>query len=341
MVRLGKAALLVLGAVALAGKTAHAEERPDIPVRVSVELHEGCPQKPTLLGRLHARLPRVREAEDGEPAIGVEVRVERRNGVSNGTVALVGEGERTERSASSPSCERVLTALAIMAAVGLDEGLKPLPPAPAPAPSSDVREAESPAAESEPPEPTPRPPAPAKVVTPSPRRRPHVGLAIGSSHELSANRAAIVMPGVFAQIAFPGRLEPFLRLGFARSFRDDVDSVRGRAGLVWTEGTVAGCGDLFRTATLGGGLCLNAEAGALQAIVSEPLPSRGRTRPWFSVGASARLAWRPLAALSFEIVGGARVPLVRNQLFFEPLSLVYEAPAVVPFVGTAVVAHLP
>ena len=56
---------------------------------------------------------------------------------------------------------------------------------------------------------------------------------------------------------------------------------------------------------------------------------------------AARVAWRPLRALSFEIIAGARVPLIRNELFFEPLTLVYEAPFVVPFVGTAVLAHLP
>ncbi|AKU97339.1 hypothetical protein AKJ09_04003 [Labilithrix luteola] len=292
-----------------------------------------------MLQRLHARLSRIREAEEGEAAIGVEVRVERRDGVSHGTVALVGEDERTERTASSPSCERVLTALAIMAAVGLDEGIAPVPAA-----SPDAGPAEGPAVEPEPPPvaPSPRPSGLTKTATPpSPRHATHVGVAIGTSFEISANRAAIVMPGVFAQLVFPVRFEPLLRLGFARSFRDEVASARGSAGLAWTEATVAGCGDLFGNATIHAGPCVNAEGGVLQAIVNEPLPSRGRTRPWFSAGASARLAWRPLSALSFEIVGGVRVPLIRNELFFEPLSLVYEAPAVVPFVGTAVAAHLP
>lgn len=293
-----------------------------------------------MLARVRARLARAREAVDGEPAIEVEVRVERRDGVSRGTVALIGEDERTERMASSPSCERVLTALAIMAAVGLDEGMAP---APAPAPDESVTELPAPAGEPPPIMPTPSTgSAPANIAIPRARRRaPHVGVSLGSSLDFSANRAAIVTPGVFAQLAFSGRFEPLLRLGFARSFRDEVVSVRGSAGLVWTEGTVAGCGGLLRHSTLRAGLCLNAEAGTLQAIVNEPLPSRGRTRPWISAGASARLAWRPLSALSFEIVGGARVPLLRNQLFFEPLSLVYEAPAVIPFAGMAVVAHLP
>jgi len=36
-----------------------------------------------------------------------------------------------------------------------------------------------------------------------------------------------------------------------------------------------------------------------------------------------------------------RAPLIRNELLFEPATLVYEAPRVVPFLGGALVGHLP
>jgi hypothetical protein len=358
-VRLGKprganiariCAFLAVTAFAGASETARAEGRPDIPVRVTEDLHEGCPRSPTMLVRVRARLARVRPAAEGEPAVDVDVRVERRDGLSLGTVALVGEGERAERTASSASCERVLAALAVMAAIGLDEGdvpVSPAPaPAPAPAPGASATVPTAPAAELPPVAPLPRTgsqPKTAPEPAPAPRvpRPLHFGVAVGTSLEASANRGAVLTPAVFGQIAFPLRFEPFLRLGFAQSFREKAVSALGSASLEWTEATVAGCGDLVRHATLRAGPCVNAEAGALEAVVVEPLPSRGRSRLWLSAGASARVAWRPLRALSFEVAFGARVPLIRNQLFFEPLTLVYEAPFVVPFVGTAVLAHLP
>lgn len=303
-----------------------------------------------MLGRVRARLPRVRQAVEGEPAVDVDVRVERRDGVSHGTVALVGGGERAERTASSASCERVLAALAVMAAIGLDERDVPVSPAPAPSPPpAPDEDATVPApTEGEPPLVAPLPrtgagpkTAPERAAPPALPRPPHFGVAVGTSFEASANRAAVFTPAVFGQLVFPLRFEPSLRLGFARSFRQDAVSARGSAGLDWTVATIAGCGDLVRHAALSAGPCVNAEAGALEAVVVDPLPSRGRTRLWLSAGASARVAWRPLRALSFEVAVGARVPLIRNQLFFEPLTLVYEAPFVVPFVGTAVLAHLP
>ena len=343
-------AFLTVTALVGASETARAEDRPDIPVRVTEEVHEGCPRSPTMLGRVRARLARVRPAAEGEPAIDIDVRVERRDGVSHGTVALVGGGERAERTASSASCERVLAALAVMAAIGLDERHVPESPAPAPSPPPAPDESATVPAPpaGEPPLIAPSPRAGARPKTapehaapPTPPRPTHFGVAMGTSLEASANRAAVVTPAVFGQIVLPLRFEPFLRLGFARSFQQKAVSARGIAALAWTEATIAGCGDLVRHATLRAGPCVNAEAGALEADVVEPLPARGRSRLWLSAGASARVAWRPLRALSFEIIAGARVPLIRNELFFEPLTLVYEAPFVVPFVGTAVLAHLP
>ncbi len=345
-------AFLAVTALVGASETARAEERPDIPVHVTEELHEGCPRSPTMLGRVRMRLARVRPAAEGEPAIDIDVRVERRAGVSHGTVALIGGGERAERTASSASCERVLAALAVMAAIGLDERHVPVSPAPAPSPPPAPAPDEA-AIVPEPPAgarplvaPSPRAGArpktvPEHAVPPTPPRVPHFGVAMGTSLEASANRAAVVTPAVFGQIVLPFRFEPILRLGLARSFQQKAVSARGSAGLAWTEATIAACGDLVRRATLRAGPCVNAEAGALEAVVVEPLPSRGRSRLWLSAGASARVAWRPLRALSFEIAVGARAPLIRNELFFEPLTLVYEAPFVVPFVGTAVLAHLP
>lgn len=171
--------------------------------------------------------------------------------------------------------------------------------------------------------------------------RPRIGIALGTSVDVSANRSLAVMPGLFGQVGFPGRFAPLVRVGIRRSFRADTVSRFGTVGLQWNEVALTGCGDLVRHPTLRVGPCLNAEGGILEAIVIEPLPSRTRAAVWLSAGAAARISWRPLRAMSFELLGGVRAPLIRNELLFVPASLVYEAPRVVPFLGGALVGHLP
>ena len=340
-------ALAVFAAFTSASRLVSASETAPIAVRITEDVHDACPKRPTTFERLRARLPHVREAAEGEPAVDVAVRVERRGGTSHGTITLVAAGERAERTASAASCDRVLAALAVMAAIGLEGGDVPMPSAPAEAPAARSPLPEAPAATSPlpkaPVQPS-RPPRPALSRPPpgeSPEPRARIGLALGTSVELSANRALVVMPGLFGQVGFPGRFAPLVRVGVRRSFRGETVSRFGTVGLQWNEVALTGCGDLVRQPTLRVGPCLNAEGGILEAIVIEPLPSRARTTAWLSAGAAARISWRPLRAMSFELLGGVRAPLIRNELLFEPATLVYAAPRVVPFLGGAVVGHLP
>ncbi|MBX3258141.1 MAG: hypothetical protein KF782_00365 [Labilithrix sp.] len=340
MVDRPRAIVLLLAALASAPSAASASESAPIAVRITEDVHEGCPREPTMLERIRARLPRVREAAEGEPAVDVGVTVARRGGTSHGTISLVSAGERAEREASSASCDRVLVALAVMAAIGLDAGELP-----APAEESDEA-APSSGTDDAAPAPAP-PPRPSRRATPrpsprpAPAPRPRVSVALGTSAEVSANRSLVVTPGLFGQLGFPGRFAPVVRAGVRRSFRADRVSPFGTVGLRWSEVAVAGCGDVVQRPTMRLGPCLNAEGGVLEAVVIEPLPSRVRSAAWVSAGASARLSWRPLQAMSFELLGGVRAPLIRNQLLFEPAALVYEAPLVVPFVGASVLGHWP
>ncbi|MDF2697557.1 MAG: hypothetical protein K0S65_5940, partial [Labilithrix sp.] len=216
-----------------------------------------------MLARLRARLPRVHEAAEGEPAVDVEVRVEQRGGTSHGTIALVAAGERAERAASSASCDRVLAALAVMAAIGLEGGDVPTPSAPS-APA-EGREETTPMPEA-PPQPSrpPRTPPPRQPPRRAPEPRPRIGIALGTSMEVSANRSLVVTPGLFGQVGFPGRFAPLVRVGIRRSFREDAVSPFGTVGVQWNEVALAGCGDLVQQPTLRAGPCLNAEGGVLE-----------------------------------------------------------------------------
>lgn len=327
--------------VASVSRLATASEAEPIPVRLHEELPASCPREPSTLERLQARLPRVREAGEGERAVDIEVRVDAVGSSNHGTITLVSGGERAQREASSTSCEKVLVALAVMAAIGLDGGevkVAETPKAAAP----DEAKGEGASEPQGAPAPT-RPRRRRSKVSPKPASdpAPRFGFALGSGIQGSVNRGIVTIPGVFAQIEFPLRLAPILRVGFGRSFRNDSASARGTVGAQWDVATADACADVATVGRFRVGPCLNVEAGALKAIVIEPLPARIRWAAWSSAGGSARITWKPLSAWSLELLGGVKVPLVRNQLLFEPAILVYQAPAVVPFVGLAAVAHLP
>lgn len=297
-----------------------------------------------MLARLEAHLgaDRVERARPGRPATELDIRIERRSEVSHGTLTLVVGGASVARTASSRSCGDVVAALAMMAAIAIGEEEAALVPAPDPPerPSSAV----APAAKVPERPRTPKRRKPEKPPSHAPPRPDRIAPAVGAGVEINGNRGAVAMAKWIAQIGFPRlALKPSLVLALARSTREQMSSSRGAIAVRWSEISLAGCADVVRTGALHFGPCVNVNAGSLEATVIAPLPARDFSYLWLSAGASVKISWRLLTALSVEMTGGARAPLVRNELFFEPdkSMVVYRAPLIVPFVATGFVAHLP
>ena len=335
--------MAVVLAMAFGAKESSAAEPLPVAVRISESLHDGCPTTPGMRERLEAHLGHIREAGADEPAIDLAVRVERRDAVSDGTIVLSFAGVSVHRNASSTSCEDVVAALSMMAAIAIGEEAERL--------SSHPSEEPSVAATTEPPAPASAPGArrPARRVAPppvSPRTVPprkRVAAGLGAGVELNGNRNAVLMGTWFTQLAFAAPLDPTLRVGVARSMREAISSSRGVVAIRWSELTLAGCADLLREQELRVGPCFNAELGHLEASVVVPRPVVEASYLWLSLGGSARIAWRPLPLFSVEMMVGARAPVLRKELFFEPYAepVAYRAPAISPFMGLGFVAQLP
>lgn len=330
-------------ATALVARTASAVEPLPVAVRISESLHEGCPTTPGMAARLEGHLAHIREARPDEPAIDLAVRVERRGALSHGTLVLSFSGVSVHRDASSTSCEDVVGALSMMAAIAIGEEAERLashgpeepevvgsaePPAPARADETSARTVPRPR----------RRAAPPPVV---PRKR--VSASLGAGFEVNGNRNAVLMGTWFAQLALAAPLDPTFRVGVARSMREPIASSRGVVAIRWSELTAAGCVDLLRERQLRVGPCFNAEVGLLEATVVVPRPAVDASYLWLSLGGAGRIAWRPLPALSVEMLLGARAPVLRKELFFEPYAepVAYRAPALSPFIGLGFIAHLP
>ncbi|WP_146648438.1 hypothetical protein [Labilithrix luteola] len=304
-------------------------EQVPIVVRTVEHLHARCPTSPPLLERLTARLDRVREARPGEPAVRVEIRVEEHGDLSSGKLTLGVGAERAEREASSPSCEEVIAALAVMAAIGLDENVPPVEePPPSPPPPTVAMQ---PSAGKAPPR------AP---VAAEPPRAAVMTVSLGTGVQSSTNRALVVMPTLFGEIGWRTAVAPSLRIGVGRSFSHTFSTSRGGASVQWTEAIVDACSEFLRGGDFHGGVCATGEVGQLRAEVEPPLHFPAQSRWWVTAGASARVAWQFHPRLSLEVSGGARMPIVADRLFFEPNTEVYDAPAIIGFFGAAFVARL-
>ncbi len=322
-----------------------------VAVRISESSHAACPKKPGLRERLEAHLGHIRAPAEGEAAIDVAISIKRQESLSVGTLTLSAAGVSVQREASSPSCEDVIAALTVMAAISIGEQAERLSHEPAEqvnAPPSGERpsgEPPSPAARSDT-RPPPPPPSPLPSVgTPSDRAGPskRVAVSFGSGVEVNGNRGAVLLGTWFAEVRFPVPFDPTVRLGLARSTREVASIPRGAIAIRWVELTWATCADLYRDQRFRVGPCLNGELGRLEASVVRPLPARDIPSDWISVGGSARMSWRLLPPLSIEMMVGARAPLLRRELFFEPFRqpLAYQAPSVAPFAEIGFVAHLP
>lgn len=347
------AASIVCAAAFGAGVSSAKEPLP-VAVRVSESSHAGCPKKPGLRERLEAHLGHIRTPAEGEPAIDVAISIKRQESLSVGTLTLSAAGASVQREASSTSCEDVIAALTVMAAISIGEQAERLSHEPSEqvsAPPSGEPPSPSRPSDTRPPRP---PPSPASVGTtqlPAPRPPPsdgarpskRVAVSLGSGVEVNGNRGAVLLGTWFAEVSFPVPFDPTVRLGLARSTREVASIPRGAIAIRWVELTWATCADLYRDQRFRVGPCLNGELGRLEASVVRPLPARDIPSDWISVGGSARMSWRLLPSFSIEMMVGARAPLLRRELFFEPFRqpLAYQAPSVAPFAEIGLVAHLP
>jgi hypothetical protein len=338
----------VVLAMALGATESSAAEPLPVAVRISESLHEGCPTTPGMRERLESHLGHLRQAGPGEPAIDLAVGVERRAGVSRGTLTLSFAGVSVHRNASSTSCEDVIGALSMMAAIAIGEEAERFTSDVTEQPSVEVT-TELPASASTSPSSAKAAPPRVQGVSPRPGVPPRgahgkrLAAAVGAGFEINGNRGAVLVATWFAQLTLPAPFDPALRVGVARSSREAVSSPRGVVAIRWSELTLAGCADLLRERGFRVGPCLNVELGRLEASVVVPRPTLDVSYLWLSLGASAKVAWRPLPRFSVEMMVGVRSPVMRKELFFEPYGdpVAYRAPAISPFMGIGFVAHLP
>jgi hypothetical protein len=351
LLRAGSTALVLLH-LPVAG-----EARETAPVRFEYLAPPGCPNRQAVLDAIEARNARLRLAEGEEPARLLRIHLEGAGSSFHGELQVSEtDGSTMQREVEGPTCDAVVSALALVAAISVDplprSGAPDVPAAPltAPAPVS----ASAPAAGPPAPPPTaalagptvrsdpralipvaPQEKHPARAPREEPFVRSRVRVGLGISGELLGFSApnAVFAPAAAVELAVDraGMLAPSFRVGFARAEGGSVQGGAGSASFTWLLGRGEACPLRIRlVATLALRPCVALDAGAITSDVSGLSGTLNPSRAWLDLTAEARLEWRVLQNLSINVDGGFLVPLVRDSFVFEPSSLgkEYETPEV-------------
>jgi hypothetical protein len=372
---------LLLAPLTVSATGAAAEQPRAEPVRVDIQAPSDCADGILFLDEVRSRTPLVRAAVEGEPARVFRVTVTRDGAVARGTL-VVQEGDHasTPRRVLGASCEEVVQALALVAALAVDplasmvprlQGEKPAtpgttaPPALSPAVPSTAAPPALPVA-------APRPNdsriadesrQPQTTRRAAPPERPRAG-AIGSTKPsrgavgarrwawtagalfdvIGAEDIPVVGASVFGQLEWQDEtvLSPSVRLGAAGFGGRSIPKGPGDGRFEWWTGQLDVCPV---RALLSEGIvarpCVAAETGVLAARGGGVPNAQSPLVPWTSVGGLALLEWRFSPLFTLEAYGGVRAPVTRQTFLFSPGFAVYKVPWAFLVAGTGVGLHFP
>jgi hypothetical protein len=285
------------------GGAAEAAENETEALHVHFERDEAlapsCPGAPRFLELLRAQRPRLILAPEAAPARTFDVHIRKEGSEIGGELTIIElDGTRSVRAVQAPSCTALVSALAVVAAIAMDEP----PPAPAheeppePAPSSKEPLVKRPIGPIAVPVAVGKPsPTPAR-----PTRRLAAGFGLGSELVLGALPRATTGYRGYAELERP--LHDFmigarLSFAFARAPLPDTQKLDIFVQ-IWTARLEA-CGghDLIRNVSFEG--CLGPTLGAYHSYSTHVLNARDDVRPWFTLDAGARLRWHPAGSAFF------------------------------------------
>jgi hypothetical protein len=239
----------------------------------------------------------------------------------------------TERAVHAPSCDELVTALAVIAAMVIDPMTAKTGAIDA---GSGRADAAADAAEPSvadaggPPPITPPEPPPVTPPEPPPRTEPREGweMSVGAGGGAIGGSAPTLLFSVpvFFEVSRNGAsvVAPALRIRFERTATAASES----GAFVRTGGSVDLCPIALLARSLRAQPCARVELAGLSASGREVEPIRSDLRPWFALGPLARVRLELGSPLFLELEGALLVAVVRDRFFVEPGTLVYRAPLV-------------
>ncbi len=320
------------GAAALAAAATIRGVRADdfVPVQLEYEGPSVCPDGAAFTREVLARAPRARAAGPAERARALIARVKPGGGHGYDGVLIVRDtgGTTTERAVHAPSCDELVTALAVIAAMVIDPMTAKTGAIDAGSALADATtDGAEPADAGVAPEPVPVP-APAPEPAPEPVRREAWEISAGAGVGVIGGSAPTLFFSVpvFFEVSRNGAglVDPAFRMRFERTATAASES----GAFTRTGGSVDFCPIALRARSLRAQPCARVELAALAVSGRKVEPIRSNLRPWFTLGPVARVRLELGSPVFVELEGALLLALVRDRFFVEPGTLIYRAPLV-------------
>ncbi len=301
---------LLCAGICASTRHALAAPPPGQPFRLEYWAHGSCPDAAEFAREIRSRAPRLRPAEGDEAALGFYAELDDRSGYATGRLtARSPDGREVTRTVRGPTCDDVVTALALIAALAAD----PVQPVEVPAASEPTKRKRA-----------PRTPESDEPLTETPYRafdeptlaEPTERWTYGIGGGLEFNSAIAPSPSYGLSVAFeaeaPGGspVRALWSLSAIRAASASTQTAGGTASFSWFAFRLDGCPVRWPELTpLFLRPCAFFDAGALQGNVE----GGSSTRTWVSAGAFGRIEALVAEVISFQLDGGVVAPLKAND----------------------------
>jgi hypothetical protein len=307
--------------VLLSAKPAAAEGRP---FRIAYQAPAECPAVDAMKSRIVASSARARLADPIEPAVDLGVSIVAESGGFMGYLRVrTVEGNETRRAVPAATCEEVVSALSLIAAIVVDPDavLPPETPPEAPSPSA-TEAAPAPAATHE--ETRPALPAePAEVVErhrPAPRYWFVVAGEVGALGAIAPDLAVDAAVSVGFIDTGPSLFAPSVRLSARGAWSPDSNfgSGEGTASFRRLGGRLSGCPLRVSAGPIGLRPCGFIELGSLHASSQSPVEPSSPTVLWGAAGVLGRGEMLLFDRLVLGLDLGALFPFWHSDFYYLP-----------------------
>ena len=299
---------------------ARAEPGPALVVSLDDRAPGGCPDAASFRRQVSGRTARVQFADARAVAeLSWTVVIQQAAGGTRGALSVSGgELGKLERKVDAESCDQVVTALALVAALSVDpEASLSAPPQPPP-----------PALVEKPP-----PPAP----PPEPRTRVRVSLGLALTVRSGLGQQLSWAPRPFVGISFRSAGGHTWGLGLsAMQVHGDAAAPVGQADFTWSLGRLEAFPVRWGGASLRFEPALFVEAGQVRAQGVAVTPAAEVRRPALLLGALGRLSVLAFDLLLVQLEGGPAFPVVRDRFYLQENTTVFRAPPVAGFAAVGV-----
>ncbi|HVY30620.1 MAG TPA: hypothetical protein VHB79_28870 [Polyangiaceae bacterium] len=334
---MARAVAWLLGCFAFALPALARAEGATIPVRLELQGPLGCASPRELLDALQRRNGRARLAAGDEPAVLLQMSVTPAAHGLHGLLEVQSlDGVRSSRWVDGDSCQAVIEALSLSAALALQQGAgerASAAPAASPAPSSLPAPASN--------------PEPVADLPGAGSSRARRAAPLRCEAGAQASLAQMVTPhlstggGVLGRARLERGPEPSLSLMLSYSQNELFESSR-HVGMHLTGLALSACpARLALASRVHVEPCAIGYGARLQAFGRDLAEAESVTRSWWGVGALMRLALSPLEDLAIEVEGGALRPLVQREFVVLPSGTsLGKTPELAPFASAGVVYAL-